>query len=40
MTLRKHTEFGCLGKEPASQIRFIWKEEDRLSVHIGILEVG
>lgn len=40
MTLRKHMEFGCLGKEPASDTQFIWKEEDRLSVHIRILQVG
>lgn len=40
MTLRKHMEFGCLGKEPASDTQFTWKEEDRLSVHIRILQVG
>lgn len=33
MTSRKHTEFGCLGKEPTSDTQFIWKEEDRLCLH-------
>lgn len=40
MTPRKHMEFGRPGKEPTSDTQSIWKEEDRLSLHIGILQMG